>query len=120
MLQISDMDGAILLTFSEPLSVQEKKLLSEARRVDAENAQLSDSPVGAGGIRWGACAKNAKEKPKDTPTQQQAMLAAAEQEMNDMNKAIQNAQTPEEVEQIMQEFGYETLYDPSTDDGIPF
>lgn len=122
MLQISDMDGAVLLTFSEPLSLSEKKLLNEAKKVDTENARFSDSPVGAGGIRWGACAKN-KAVPAQqavTPQVTQTAVSTTEQEINEMNKAIQAAQTDEEIEQVFEAFGYETLYDPDDDGGIPF
>lgn len=54
MLQISDMDGAVILTFSEPLTPKERGLLKEARKTETEQ---KGKVIGAGGICWGDCAK---------------------------------------------------------------
>ena len=47
MLQISDMDGAVILAFSDPLTKKEREILEKARNVYNEE---KNRVKGAGGI----------------------------------------------------------------------
>lgn len=117
MIQLSSMDGAVIITLCEPYTPSETALLKQAKAVEMQNADTSDNPVGAGGIRWGDCSDKKKHPEKyatvrnSTPQQGDSQIAAQiyDAEMEQLGNALKNAKNDEERDKALVELGWEEI-----------
>lgn len=98
MLQLCEINGAVILTFSDSLTPKEREILSKAREVESKQ---KNKVVGAGGICWGDCATK-KDDYWDKQKQNVSSQAAESDEMDDA---------------LFSEF--EEIYNPF-DENVPF
>ncbi len=116
MLQISDMDGAVILAFSDPLTKKEREILEKARNVYNEE---KNRVKGAGGIYWGDCAAKKDDYWEKQSVSGQSTSVNVDDELSALQKALGNASTPEEEKRVLDSMGYEEIFDPFSED-VPF
>lgn len=116
MLQISDMDGATILTFSDPLTPREREILKSARKTEVEQR---NRPIGAGGIYWGDCAAKKDDYWEKQRVSSHDANADVDNELSALCEAMKNASTPEEEKQMLDDMGFEEILNPFSE-GVPF
>lgn len=116
MLQISDMDGAIILTFSNPLTQKEREILKSARKTEAEE---KNRVVGAGGIYWGDCAAKKDDYWEKQRVSSQDTNADIGSDLSALCEAMKNAASPEEEKKVLDDMGFEEIFDPFSE-SVPF
>lgn len=98
MLQLCEINGAVILTFSDSLTPKEREILSKARE---EESKQKSRVVGAGGIYWGDCATK-KDDYWDKRKQ---------------NVSSQATESDESDDGLLS--GFEEIYNPF-DENVPF
>lgn len=120
MLQINEMDGAVILTLSDTLSPREQNLLAQAREILRENSEPKKPKSWADIFREkNAAGGQSANTPRKASAPKAYQGGNADSGIEELNRVLNSGMTEDAMNAALDDMGFEVLFDPD-DERVPF